>query len=33
MRQRYAEDVDEQEYLESWDEDATPFPELESIFR
>jgi RIO kinase 1 len=32
MRQRYAEDVDEQEYLESWDEDATPFPELESFF-
>lgn len=34
MRQTrsYAEELEELEYLESWEEEATPFPELESFF-
>jgi RIO kinase 1 len=31
MRRSYAEDVDELEYLESWEEATTPYPELDSF--
>jgi hypothetical protein len=32
MRHSYADELDELELLGSWDEEATPFPELESCF-